>query len=121
MQRCDAPAQVSSRRVAAQKRRLLRCTACPHPGAGGSARLASTAFALQRAPRIYCEHALVNEADSTYFRIQYERGNLRVADVTGPASPGVPDSRLTEDDLRHYRALHDRSVGHCPTESSPSK
>jgi hypothetical protein len=64
---------------------------------------------------------IVNEADSTYFRIQYERGNLRVADVTGPASPGVPDSRLTEDDLRHYRALHDRSVGHCPTESSPSK
>ena len=64
---------------------------------------------------------LVNEADSTYFRIQYERGNLRVADVTGPASPGVPDSRLTEDDLRHYRALHDRSAGHCPTESSPSK
>ncbi len=63
----------------------------------------------------------MNEADSTYFRIQYERGNPRVADVTGPASPGVPDSRLTEDDLRHYRALHDRSVGHCPTESSPSK
>ncbi|MFO7640820.1 MAG: GC-type dockerin domain-anchored protein [Candidatus Competibacteraceae bacterium] len=64
---------------------------------------------------------IVNEADSTYFRIQYERGNLRVADVTGPASPGVPDRRLTEDDLRYYRALHDRSVGHCPTESPPSK
>ncbi|MBK8185425.1 MAG: hypothetical protein IPK63_21980 [Candidatus Competibacteraceae bacterium] len=64
---------------------------------------------------------IVNEADSTYFRIQYERGNLRVADVTGPASPGVPDSRLTEDDLHHYRALHDRSIGHCPTESPPPK
>jgi hypothetical protein len=62
---------------------------------------------------------IVNEADSTYFRIQYERGNLRVADVTGPASPGVPDSRLTEDDLRHYRALHDRSVGHCPVATTP--
>lgn len=56
----------------------------------------------------------VDGADLDYFRIQYERGNLRVADVTGPASPGVPDSRLTEDDLRHYRALHDRSLGHCP-------
>ncbi len=63
----------------------------------------------------------VDGADLDYFRIQYERGNMRVADVTGPTSPGVPDSRLTEDDLRHYQALHDRSLGHCPTESSPSK
>lgn len=64
---------------------------------------------------------IVNEADSTYFRTRYEQGNKRVADLTGPVSPGVPDSRLTEDDLRYYQALHDRSVGHCPTESSPSK
>ncbi len=64
---------------------------------------------------------VVDAADSIYFRTQYEQGNQRVADLTGPVSPGVPDSRLTEDDLRYYQALHDRSVGHCPTESSPSK
>ena len=64
---------------------------------------------------------VVNEADSTYFLAQYERGNKRVADLTGPISPGVPDSRLTEDDQRYYRVLHDRALGHCPTESSPSK
>ena len=76
-----------------------------------------TGAADPREPAWGIPDGVVNEADSTYFRIQYERGNMRVADVTGPASPGVPDSRLTEDDLRHYRALHDRSVGHCPTES----
>jgi hypothetical protein len=64
---------------------------------------------------------VVDDADSTYFLTQYEQGNKRVADLTSPISPGVPDSRLTEDDLRYYQALHDRSVGHCPTESSPSK
>lgn len=64
---------------------------------------------------------VVDAADSTYFLTQYEQGNKLVADLTGPVSPGVPDSRLTEDDLRYYQALHDRSVGHCPTESSPSK
>ncbi len=64
---------------------------------------------------------IVNAADSTYFRIQYERGNMLVADVSGSVSPGVPDSRLTEDDLRYYQALYERSVGHCPTESLPSK
>jgi hypothetical protein len=64
---------------------------------------------------------VVDAADSTYFLTQYEQGNKLVADLTGSLSPGVPDSRLTEDDLRYYQALHDRSVGHCWTESSPSK
>jgi len=64
---------------------------------------------------------VVDAADSTYFLTQYEQGNKLVADLAGPVSPSVPDSRLTEDDLRYYQALHDRSLGYCPTESSPSK
>ena len=39
--------------------------------------------------------------------------------VTGKQVAGMPDSRLTEDDLRHYRALHDRSVGRYPVATTP--